>query len=226
MRLLLVEDNSRLTSLLSEFLSQRGFALDCAGSLRQAEDHISTISYDAIILDLGLPDGDGTQLLSVLRKTGNQTPVLILTARDSVEDKVAGLNLGADDYLLKPFHNHELEARLRALLRRPNVILQQTLKLGLLELDTHDRNLTVRGQTVELGKREIDVLEVLLRRAGHIMTRSALSEAVHNANDSVSENAIEVCIHRLRKKLEPMESQCQILTIRGIGYMIKEKETS
>lgn len=222
MRLLLVEDNPRLTSLLSAFLSQRGFAVDGAQSLQSARDYLATVTYDAVILDLGLPDGDGTALLRDMRKAGNKSPVLILTARDAIEDRVAGLNLGADDYLLKPFHNDELEARLRAILRRPTDVLTQRLELGQLAFDPSERAVFFEDQRLDLGRREIDVLEILMRRSGKIISRSALVEAVHNADDIVTENALEVCIHRLRKKLAPLNCGCQIQTVRGVGYIMQE----
>lgn len=222
MRLLLVEDNPRLTSLLSAFLSQRGFAVDGAQSIQSARDYLATVTYDAVILDLGLPDGDGTALLRDMRKAGNKSPVLILTARDAIEDRVAGLNLGADDYLLKPFHNDELEARLRAILRRPTDVLTQRLELGQLAFDPSERAVFFEDQRLDLGRREIDVLEILMRRNGKIISRSALVEAVHNADDIVTENALEVCIHRLRKKLAPLNCGCQIQTVRGVGYIMQE----
>lgn len=222
MRLLLVEDNPRLTSLLSAFLSQRGFAVDGAQSMQSARDYLATVTYDAVILDLGLPDGDGTALLRDMRKAGNKSPVLILTARDAIEDRVAGLNLGADDYLLKPFHNDELEARLRAILRRPTDVLTQRLELGQLAFDPSERAVFFEDQRLDLGRREIDVLEILMRRSGKIISRSALVEAVHNADDIVTENALEVCIHRLRKKLAPLNCGCQIQTVRGVGYIMQE----
>lgn len=222
MRLLLVEDNPRLTSLLSAFLSQRGFAVDGAQSMQSARDYLATVTYDAVILDLGLPDGDGTALLRDMRKAGNKSPVLILTARDAIEDRVAGLNLGADDYLLKPFHNDELEARLRAILRRPTDVLTQRLELGQLAFDPSERAVFFEDQRLDLGRREIDVLEILMRRNGKIISRSALVEAVHNADDIVTENALEVCIHRLRKKLAPLNCGCQIQTVRGVGYIMQE----
>ncbi len=222
MRLLLVEDNPRLESLLSAFLSQRGFAVDGAGSLKSARDYLDSINYDAIILDLGLPDGDGRDLLRDLRSRGKNTPVLILTARDAIEDRVSGLNLGADDYLLKPFHNDELEARLRAILRRPSDVLSQRIQLGGLSFDMGERAAYFADQRLELGRRELDVLEILLRRAGKIISRNALADAVHNADEPVTENALEVCIHRLRKKLAPLSCGCEIQTIRGVGYILQE----
>jgi DNA-binding response OmpR family regulator len=221
-RLLLVEDNPRLESLLSAFLSQRGFAVDGAPSLQSAHDYLATIAYDAIILDLGLPDGDGRDLLRDLRSRGKNTPVLILTARDAIEDRVSGLNLGADDYLLKPFHNDELEARLRAILRRPSDVLAQRIELGQLSFDMAERAVFFGDQRLELGRREVDVLEILLRRAGKIISRTALADAVHNADELVTENALEVCIHRLRKKLAPLNCGCEIHTIRGVGYILQE----
>lgn len=222
MRLLLVEDNPRLKSLLSAFLSQRGFAVDGAVTLESACYYLASITYDAIILDLGLPDGDGRDLLRDLRKQGKNTPVLILTARDAIEDRVSGLNLGADDYLLKPFHNDELDARLRAILRRPSDLLSQSIEVGGLRFDTGERAAFFGDQRLELGRRELDVLEVLLRRAGKIISRNALADAAHNADEPVTENALEVCIHRLRKKLSPLNCGCEIQTVRGVGYILQE----
>ena len=219
MRLLLIEDNRRLADLLADYLDKSGYRVDRAESLAMAHDFCAIAYYDVIVLDLGLPDGDGFSFLADLRRSGDSVPILILTARDGIDSRIKGLDLGADDYLLKPFHNDELAARLRALLRRPENFLGHSLRCGNLSLNANERKVEISEQPLSLSRREVDVLEIMLRRGGHIVTKQALMEAMHETGDALSDNALEVSIHRLRKKLQAGGSTCEVKTVRGIGYM-------
>lgn len=223
MRLLLIEDNARLAALTGEGLVKAGFAVDAVRSLEEAHAAILVTGYDAILLDLGLPDGDGLSFLKSLRGSGNATPVLVLTARDGVEDRVGGLNLGADDYLVKPFALEELVARVRALLRRPGHALGTALRQGNLSFDTVERVVRVGDQPVELGRRELDALELLMRRAGRVVSKSAIESNLYGFGEEVGENAVEVLIHRLRKRLQQAGADAGIQTLRGIGYILMEE---
>lgn len=222
MRLLLIEDNARLAALTGEGLVKAGFAVDAVNRLEEADAAVLVTGYDAILLDLGLPDGDGLLFLKSLRGRGDATPVLILTARDGVEDRVGGLNLGADDYLVKPFALEELVARVRALLRRPGHALGTALRQGNLSFDTVERLVRVGDQPVELGRRELDALELLMRRAGRVVSKSAIESNLYGFGEEVGENAVEVLIHRLRKRLQQAGADAGIQTLRGIGYILME----
>lgn len=222
MRLLLIEDNPRLAEFIGRSLDRAGFAVDPVGSVADAESVLDTIAYDLVILDLGLPDGDGMELLARIRRLHTDLPVLILTARDALEARVAGLNGGADDYLLKPFAVEELVARINALLRRPGRSLGPALSLGNLAYDHAGRDVTVDGRPVTLSRRELDVLELLLRRSGRVVTKAALEDSVYGFNEEVASNSIEVAMHRLRKSLSTAKADVVIHTLRGIGYVIAE----
>jgi DNA-binding response OmpR family regulator len=222
MRLLVVEDNAELAGLIADGLKRAGFGVD---SVEQADDAIAAwraVSYDAVVLDLGLPDADGSQVLRAGRDSGRTTPVLILTARDAVEDRVAGLNAGADDYLVKPFDMSELVARLRALLRRPGAALGTVLELGNMALDTIGQELQVDGRGVVLARRELALLELLMRRAGHVVPRDLLSESLYAFGEEIASNALEVHVHRLRRKLADVSAAAEIHTVRGVGYIMTD----
>jgi DNA-binding response OmpR family regulator len=219
-RLLVVEDNRRLCEYVGEALRARGFAVDSVENGNDAEAAIATTTYDAIILDLGLPDMDGLEWLTAVRKRLNQMPVLILTARDGVDNLVIGLNAGADDYLRKPFELEELVARIRALLRRPGHVLGTQLTHGNVSLNTHTRELTVNAVPVDLGRRECGALELLLRRADRVVSKSSIEEAIYAFGEEVASNAIEVLIHRLRRRMQQADADIQIHTLRGVGYML------
>jgi DNA-binding response OmpR family regulator len=219
-RLLVVEDNRRLCEYVGEALRGRGFAVDSVETGTDAEAAVATTAYDAIILDLGLPDMDGLDWLTSVRKRLNQMPVLILTARDGVEDLVLGLNAGADDYLRKPFELEELVARIRALLRRPGHVLGTQLTHGNVSLNTHTRELTVNAIPVDLGRRECGALELLLRRGGRVVSKSSIEEAIYGFGEEVASNAIEVLIHRLRKRMQDAHANVYIHTLRGVGHML------
>lgn len=215
MRILLVEDDRMLGDGLQAGLTQAGYAVDWLRDGEAAVTALSTESFAAVVLDLGLPKRDGLSVLQWLRGRKDATPVLILTARDQLEDKVRGLDLGADDYVLKPFDLDEIAARLRALVRRAHGRPEPVLCLGEVELDPAARSVTRAGLTVELTPREFDLLHLLLENSGRVLTRRALEEQLYTWNDAVDSNALEVHIHHLRKKL----GNELIRTVRGVGYM-------
>jgi len=222
MRILLIEDHRRLAEAIAEGLDREGFGVDVFTTAGDGEAAARTLCYDAIILDLGLPDRDGLCLLKALRVAGSSTPVLILTARDGIDARVSGLDAGADDYLLKPFEMKELAARLRALLRRPGAVLGAVLKAGNVQLDSVGRVVTVNGLPTSIPRREFDVLELLMRRAGQVVTRTALEEKTYGLNDPVLPNALEAAVSRLRKHLPGASAGVSILAMRGVGYLLTE----
>jgi DNA-binding response OmpR family regulator len=222
MRILVVEDNRRLSTLITEALRTTGFAADAVQAVADAEATLRATSYDCIVLDLGLPDGDGMDLLHAFRRRGGAVPVLLLTARDDPSSVVDGLNGGADDYLRKPFNVDELIARVRALLRRPGAAFGTTLREANVALDTVARQVTVGGQALDLSRREVGALELLMRQVGRVTPKSSLEDALYGFDEEVSANAIEVLIHRLRKKLAGADAQLEIHTLRGIGYLLAE----
>jgi DNA-binding response OmpR family regulator len=222
MRLLIVEDHERLASLVGKGLREAGFTVDAVGLVADADAALATTRYDAVLLDLGLPDGDGLQLLRRLRERDKQLPVLVLTARDSVEHRVQGLNSGADDYVLKPFAMAELVARVKALLRRPGGALGVTLTSGNVAFDTVAREVRVGGTTMPLSRRELGVLEQLIRRPGNVLPKNVLEDSLYGFGEEVESNAVEVHIHRLRKKLIGAGADVKVHTLRGIGYMLSE----
>ena len=221
MRILVVEDEQTLARYLQRGLQETAWTADVAASVDDAWRLLLINPYDLIILDLGLPDADGGVLLRRVRETGMDLPVLILTARGSVEDRVAGLNAGADDYLSKPFAFTELLARLHALLRRGRERQPLVLKVDDLQLDVVRRQAQRGTQRIELTAREFSVLEFLMRHAGEVVTRTALAEHVWGDHYDSLSNLIEVFINRLRKKIEPQGSVRLLHTIRGSGYVMR-----
>jgi DNA-binding response OmpR family regulator len=220
MRLLLIEDNARLASLIREGLYRQGFAVDWYETVEGAQLALKIADYDLMLLDLGLPDGDGLDLVSAMRRRKNMTPILVLTARGGLDDRVNGLDAGADDYLVKPFQIPELAARCRALLRRPGASLGTQLRAGNVVLDSTDRSVTIAGRTVEATPREVDLLEVLLRRAGHVVAKPALDNALYSMDAEVTPNALEASVSRLRKRLAAAGADVQIRTVHGVGYAL------
>lgn len=219
MRLLLVEDDVPLAEGLASALRQSGYAVDWLASGSEADTALVTQDYDAVILDLNLPGRDGLEVLRRLRGRGRDIPVLILSARDGAATRVAGLDLGADDFLTKPFDLPELEARLRALIRRSQGHAGSRLALGAVAMDTVARRVEIGGVPVELTGREYGMLEILMLRAGHVVFKRLLAERLSEWGEEMSDTAVEIQIHRLRKKLHG--SGVSIRTLRGFGYQLE-----
>jgi two-component system OmpR family response regulator len=222
MRILIVEDDPVLADGLTRSLRHAEYAVDCATDGGKADHILAAQSYDLVILDLGLPQLDGFEVLRRLRRRGAKVPVLMLTARDALQDRVRGLDLGADDYLTKPFDLPELEARVRALIRRGQSGGTSLLVHGPLSLDTAGRRATLGGEPLDLSAREFGVLEVLMMRTGRVVGKEQLAEQLYGWEEEVGANAIEVYVHRLRRKLEP--AGVSIRTIRGLGYLLEKAE--
>jgi DNA-binding response OmpR family regulator len=222
MRLLVIEDEARIGELLRAALERAGFAVDAVCACADAREALSLTPYDAAILDLGLPDGDGMTLLRDLRAAGNHTPVLVLTARDAIQDRVSGLDAGADDYLVKPFAMPELIARAKALLRRPGGALGATLRAGNLSFDTIGRDVSVNNAVLRLPRREAAILEHLMRRLGRVVPKTVLEEKLYSIDDEHESNVIPVHVHYLRRKLIEAGASVEIHTVRGVGYLLTE----
>ena len=216
MRLLLVEDDLQLGRATQAGLAEAGFAVDWVRDGVAADAALSTEEFAAVVLDLGLPRRSGLEVLARLRSAGKKTPVLILTARDAIEDRVKGLDTGADDYVVKPFRLEEIAARLRALVRRSHGEAAPVLKVGAITLDPATRAVACRGRPVELSTREFGVLRELMLNAGRVLSREQLQSRVYRWGEEVESNAIEVHVHHLRKKL----FSGAIRTVRGVGYMM------
>ena len=220
MRVLVAEDDRTLADGLCRALRANGNAVDHVDDGQSADTALAAQNYDLVILDLGLPRLTGLDVLKRLRSRGSSTPVLILTAADSVEQRVRGLDLGADDFMAKPFALTELEARIRALVRRGMGAASSTLKLGSLSYDQVGRQARVAGQQVELSARELALLEILLQRNSRLVSKEQIVEHLCGWGEEVSHNAIEVYVHRLRKKLEG--GNVRIATVRGLGYCLEK----
>ena len=213
MRILLIEDHQRFAGFVQESLDKVGFSVDVVNTAAAGDDAISSVNYDAVVLDLGLPDQDGLDLLRSWRKKGDETPVLIFSARDKIDQKVLGLNSGGDDYLLKPFAVEELVARIRALLRRP----------GNVSFDTTAREVLVNDKAISMPRREMGVLEHLIRRVGRVVPKDVLEDKIYGFGKEVSSNSIEVHISRLRKRLSGAGAEITVQTVRGVGYLLSEE---
>ena len=222
MHLLVIEDDARLSRLLKRLLTQDRHIVETAMT---AEDGLevatSSLELDAVILDVGLPDKSGFEVARTLRKNGSQVPILMLTARDSVSDRVEGLDAGADDYLVKPFAYEELLARLRALARRPPSRKSAALKAGPIELDETTRRVTVSGKPIDLSQREFSILECLLRRPGQVLSRDQLLDYAWPYGVALTPNTVEAYIHLLREKLGA-DAAINVETVRGVGYRLRE----
>lgn len=219
MKILLVEDDPILGEAVLLAIQQAGFAVDWARDGVQADSALAGYIYDAVLLDLGLPRREGLEVLRGLRKGGSSMPVLILTARDTVEDRVRGLDAGADDYLLKPFSLDELLARLRALLRRAHGKAEVEIRLGKLLFDSIKRQAWVAELPLALSAREMSVLEILLNHTGRVIAKEAIADRLTGWDEGLGDNAVEVYIHRLRRKLN--DSGVSIRTLRGLGYLLE-----
>jgi two-component system response regulator TctD len=214
-----VEDDRSLARGMEASMAAAGFALDCVSSGEDAIQVAVGEPYNLIILDLGLPDMDGLEVLSRLRRREVQAPILILTARHAVNDRIEGLDSGADDYLSKPFHPRELQSRARALIRRALGTPDPILRVGALSLDRSTRTVALNEAVVDLRRRELAVLETLMGRPGKVVTRECLTAEVFNFADAVAPNALDVYVGRLRRKLMPHGPT--IRTVRGLGYMLE-----
>lgn len=223
MRILIVDDDEDVADLARAQLRRAGYAADTAGDVEAARAALAGVVYDAIILDLGLPDGDGLTFLAELRRAKRQFPVLILSARGRADQRVAGLKAGADDYLAKPFDVEELVARVQALLRRPATMAGATLGLGNLAVDVEGQVAKVDGKDLKLTRRELGVLGALARRPGQIVSRAQLEDALYGFGDEIASNAIEVYVSALRKRLTEAGADCGIETQRGLGYKLAAK---
>lgn len=219
MRILLAEDDLMLGDGLQAGLRQQGFQVDWVRDGEAAERELASGVYAAGVLDLGLPRKDGMDVLRALRGRGVATPVLVLTARDAVPDRIRGLDLGADDYVIKPVDLHELGARLRSLVRRAHGQMQESLRCGAVRLEPAARQVSLNGEAVTLSTREFDLLHALMRNAGRVLSREQLEEQLYSWGHEVESNAIEVHIHHLRRKLQPELIQ----TVRGVGYTVSRE---
>ena len=223
MRILVAEDDAVLAEAVQRSLRQSGHAVDWVQNGAQAEDAVQVENFDLLILDLGLPKKSGLDVLKRLRARDSRLPVLILTASDGVSERVRGLDAGADDYLAKPFDIAELEARVRALVRRGMSGASTLLRHGALAYDQVGRVARLNGEPLELSARELNLLEILLQRSGRLVSKDQLVSHLCEWGEEVSPNAIEVYVHRLRKKLEP--GGVRIMTVRGLGYSLEKTQT-
>lgn len=222
MRILLAEDDEVLSDGISKALRQCGYTVDHVSSGADADVAIKTAPFDLAILDLGLPKMEGFEVLKRMRSAGKRFPVLIVTARDALEDRVSGLDLGADDYMTKPFDLPELEARVRALIRRSHFGAEPEIVYGPVRMDTVSRSITINGEAIDFSARELGVFELLLQRPGKIVAKEKLLEHMYGFDEEVSQNAVEVLIHRLRKKIESYG--LSVRTIRGLGYVLESEQ--
>jgi DNA-binding response OmpR family regulator len=222
MRLLVAEDNQQLAEVLTKGLQAAGYETDHLATFAEARAALTTTRYAALILDLGLPDGDGLSILREIRHRKDPLPVLVLTARGGVHDRVSGLRSGADDYVVKPFDFEELLARLEALLRRPGQLLGSSLQVGNLAFDTESRQAFIDDKPQVLSGRETAVLELLMRRKDRVVSKSLVEDQIFGLSGEVASNAVEVYVHRLRKQLSEHGAKIVIHTIRGVGYLMSE----
>ena len=222
MRLILAEDSERLRELLAELLENAGYRLDTVGTAESLLTSVAAINYDLIVVDLGLPDGEGLDAIRSLRSTGVTSLILVITARGGVDERIAGLDSGADDYLVKPFNHAEFLARVRALLRRPTEAHPPVLRRGRTELDDVNDEVRCSGQRIDLRLSERRLLAALMRRNG-VVAKSALEEALSAFGRELSANAIEALVSRVRKALSDTQSGISIETVRGVGYRVREE---
>jgi DNA-binding response OmpR family regulator len=223
-RLLLAEDSERLQELLSESLKNAGYMLDVVATAAELFSSVAATKYDLLIIDLGLPDGDGLGAIRDLRATGMSLPILIITARGSIDDRIVGLDSGADDYLIKPFNHAELLARIRALLRRPSELQGPVLRRGRTEFDQAKDEVRCSGRPMQLRLSERRLLAALMRRSGAVVVKSAIEGTLSQFSRDLSPNAVEALVSRLRKALSDAESGIVIETVRGVGYRLIEED--
>lgn len=223
MRILLVEDNEDLGEAIEQRLRASGHSVEWERDGGEVIGVAKAETFDAMVLDLMLPNRDGIGLIAELRRHRFSTPILVITARSEIDDKVSLLDLGADDYLVKPFDLRELEARLRALMRRTGGQTSSIVSIGNLELDLAGLNATIAGKPLDLGRREFRLLEILVTHAGKVVAKERLMNQLFNFDETVSINALELHISRLRKKLEPAD--VEIGTVRGVGYLMRTRSS-
>ncbi len=223
MRILVVEDEPGIANFVRQGLMEAGYAVDLAWDGREGLDYALAADYDVLVLDIMLPKMDGLELLRELRRLGDKTPALMLTARDTVDNRVEGLDAGADDYLVKPFAFPELLARVRALLRRPPLQVGTILRVGDLEMDTAKREVRRNDRPIELSPREYAVLEYLMRHTNQVLTRTQISEHVWNFDFFNESNVVDVYVGYLRRKIDQGENLPLIHTVRGVGYRMSEE---
>jgi len=224
MRILVVEDNRDLNKLIVKTLSKNGYTADGCFNGKEALDYFAGAEYDAVLLDVMMPKMDGYELISLLRDKGNDTPVLFLTARDSVEDRVKGLDLGADDYLIKPFEFDELLARIRAMTRKRAGIRTNKFKLADLEVDVEKRTVLRSGKEVQLLPKEFTLLEYMIKNQGIVLSREQLEDRIWNYEYSGSSNNIDGYMSRLRKKIDSDSDKKLLHTVRGVGWVLRSEE--
>lgn len=221
MRLLLIEDEPQMVEALKAAFARHDILVDAVSTIADAEFVSADAVYDAALLDRQLPDGDGLRFVATLRKRGNTLPVIVLTAMGQIPDRVAGLDLGADDYMCKPFDFDELLARLRAVLRRPDALASPVITIGRLSFDPAHREARVNGRPIGLARRELLVLEGLIRRAGRMVPRSILMETIFGFDDEIQSNALDSHISRLRRRLAEADAGVAINVVRGVGYLLR-----
>jgi two-component system copper resistance phosphate regulon response regulator CusR len=224
MHVLIVEDEVKTAAFLKKGLSENGFVVDCARAGEEGLDLARSFDYDLVILDVMIPGRDGWSVIAELRRSGKQTPVLFLTARDSVQDRVKGLELGADDYLVKPFVFSELLARVRSILRRGPARQPDTLRIADLEIDFPRHRVCRGGNRIEITPKEFDLLSLLARRQGELLSRTLMAEQVWDMNFDSNTNVVDVAIRRLRRKVDDPFAQKLIHTVRGAGYVLEERQ--
>ena len=224
MRVLLIEDDDAMAEALVDALSRRGLSVDRARASEEAEAYLGAIDYAAVLLDLGLPDEDGIALLARMRARGDARPVMVLTARGSIDARIRGLNEGADEYMVKPFDVNELHARLLAITRRSGDYVGNSVRCGALEFFIQTRVAYIGARPLALSVRETQLLELLLRPAGKVVPKRVAEDQLFGMDGDLGSNAVEVYVHRLRKRLDDAETGARIETVRGVGYMIVPTE--
>ena len=224
MRVLLIEDDDAMAEALGDALSRRGVSVDRARACEEAEAYLGAIDYAAVLLDLGLPDEDGIALLARMRARGDARPVMVLTARGSIDARIRGLNEGADEYMVKPFDVNELHARLLAITRRSGDYVGNSVRCGALEFFIQTRVAYIGARPLALSVRETQLLELLLRRAGKVVPKRVAEDQLFGMDGDLGSNAVEVYVHRLRKRLDDAATGARIETVRGVGYMIVPTE--
>jgi DNA-binding response OmpR family regulator len=223
MRVLLVEDQAELSELVTANLRRNGFAVDQAKLLEEAQAALAAMPYDLVLLDLRLPDGDGFNLIRELRRRKDYTPIIVLTARDRLNDRVEGLNLGADDYLVKPFAHDELLARMQAVLRRPREAREPKVALANITVGMETAEVSVADRLLMVPRRELAILRLLIRRAGRVVSRESLENAVYDDSREIESNALDAAISRLRKRLADAGAAVEVVGLRSAGYLIRAK---